>query len=247
MKMWAARGLNLALASALILLAQAASSTLTSAAGAMTHDQEQRMIRVLSRTPKTVLGELAGMTPEAAAKIVAWREKNYEFKSVEQIKEVSALPELNFEKLKAAFMKDLPKGKSNEADRSPNRFPAEDAKKGPGGAKQPTAKKANLGAPPTKSGQAAPGQPSRKLDISVRSNFYYDLPGYDLSGLTEAQRMAFLEAVNREMCSCGCEDETLGYCLVNDPGCPVVKARVRKLYKDMIGSDPVEPKEAKKP
>jgi len=246
MKTWAVRTRNLALASALAMLFAAAAAPSWAAPGAMAPDQEQRMIRVLSRTPETVLNKLPGMTAESAAKISAWREKNYEFESVAQIKEVAGLPEANWEQLKGAFMKELPKESIDPATEEDLTGPVTGPQKSGAPPAAPAAgagakgKKASLGA--VKSGQGQESEEPQKLNLSVRGGFYSNLPGYDLSGLPEAQRMAFLEAVNREMCSCGCENETLGYCLVNDPGCPVVKARVRKLYKDLIGSDPVEPK-----
>ena len=76
------------------------------------------------------------------------------------------------------------------------------------------------------------------LDLEVQGNYYSILPGYDLSSLSEAKRKVFLDMVNREKCTCGCQGETLGWCLVNDPGCPVVKARVRKVYTDVVGTAP---------
>ncbi|HXI01874.1 MAG TPA: hypothetical protein VNI57_01745, partial [Candidatus Saccharimonadales bacterium] len=85
------------------------------------------------------------------------------------------------------------------------------------------------------------------LDLEVQGNYYSILPGYDLSNLPEEQRKAFLDTINTQMCTCGCKGETLGYCLVNDPGCVVVKARVRKIYKDITGKDaPVEAQQQKK-
>ena len=198
------------------------------------------MIRALSGSPKVGLAKWPGMTPQVIEKVLAFRAEKYEFTSVSQIKEVTGLSEAQFEELKKAFMMDDFK---TERTGGPEEVgePAAPLKKD-----QPAAsagsKKANIGGPGPGS-QGAPGE----LNLSVRAHFYSSLPGYDLSGLTDPQRMAFLETVNRELCSCGCVNETLGYCLVNDPGCPVVKARVKKLYKDMIGSDPVPPKEEPKP
>lgn len=243
MKTWAVKTLIRALAPALAVLVAAAAWPVWADSKALTPVQQQRMIRVLSRTPESVLGRLPGMTPEGKAKILAWREKNYEFESLAQIKEVAALPEANWEILKNAFSKELieePVDVSEEERTGPVTAPR---KIGAGPAPAEAAsRKSSLGA--AKTPPASTPEAPQQLNLSVRGGFYSDLPGYDLSGLTDAQRMAFLEAVNRETCSCGCEDETLGYCLVNDPGCPVVKARVRKIYKDLIGADPVEPKKA---
>jgi hypothetical protein len=74
---------------------------------------------------------------------------------------------------------------------------------------------------------------------NVRPGYYAKLPGYDnLDKIDPIKRKEFLELVNREMCACGCQGETLAFCLVNDPACPVVKARVRKIYEDVTGQPP---------
>jgi len=71
--------------------------------------------------------------------------------------------------------------------------------------------------------------------ISVRPGWYGLLPGYEhvLKG-DPIVKEEFLETVNREICPCGCQNETLAFCLVNDPGCPVVKPRVKKIYDDIV-------------
>jgi len=240
MKLWATRTLNLALAAALLVLAPGAWTRTAAAEGTMTPAQQKRMLRVMSGVPKDVLGRMAGMTPEAAEKIAAWRVKNYEFTSVEQIKQVSGLPDSNFEELRGAFMKKIPDEEANTSLAGAGKPAASPPDKAGAG------KKAGLGRSNDKAGIANKETPF-ELNLSVRPHYYSELPGYDLGGLTEAQKTAFLDVVNRELCSCGCQDETLGFCLVNDPGCPIVKARIRKIYKDMIGSDPVPPKETKNP
>jgi hypothetical protein len=74
---------------------------------------------------------------------------------------------------------------------------------------------------------------------NVRPGFYAKLPGYEnLDQLDPIKKKEFLEMVNHEMCTCGCSGETLAFCLVNDPACPVVKARVRKVYEDVTGHPP---------
>ena len=242
MKTWAVRALKSTLASALVLLASAAFTRISADSGTLSPDQEQRMLRVLTGTPKTLLEKLPGMTPEAAQRVAAFRDKNHEFESVAQIKEVSGLSDERFDELKGAFMKSLPASETTISAEEAGETTAP-LKRGAGAKSAGQSKKSKLGAPEKAATPAAP----LELNLSVRAHFYSELPGYDLEGLSEAQRMAFLEAVNREMCSCGCENETLGFCLVNDPGCPVVKARVKKIYRDMVGSDPVAPKAAKNP
>ena len=73
----------------------------------------------------------------------------------------------------------------------------------------------------------------------VRPGYFGKLPGYEnLDSIDPLKKREFLETINREMCSCGCQTETLAFCLVNDPGCPVVKARVKKIYDDIVSKPP---------
>ena len=47
-----------------------------------------------------------------------------------------------------------------------------------------------------------------------------ELPGVDLSGLTEEQKRAVLRRLNTENCNCGC-GMTLAQCRINDSGCGI--------------------------
>ena len=68
----------------------------------------------------------------------------------------------------------------------------------------------------------------------MRVDFYSALPGFpDLDKLDPLVRKEFLEAVNREKCACGCQNETVAWCLVNDKSCPVVKSRAKKIYDEI--------------
>ena len=79
------------------------------------------------------------------------------------------------------------------------------------------------------------------LNLEVKSGYFSILPGYDLEKLDPQKRKIFLDKINSEKCSCGCSNDTLGACLVNDPGCQVVKARVKKVYTNIFGSSPPAP------
>jgi len=80
----------------------------------------------------------------------------------------------------------------------------------------------------------APSQPVQTdQKITVRENYYLDLPGMDLSTLTPKQRQRFLERVNKEFCTCGCPNDTIARCLVNDPKCPTVRGLAEKILSDV--------------
>jgi hypothetical protein len=87
-------------------------------------------------------------------------------------------------------------------------------------------------APATGSVQSQPG-------ITVRENYFLDLPGFDLSTLTPRQKERFLERVNTEMCTCGCPNDTIARCLVNDPACKTVRGLAEKVLSEVkAGSGP---------
>ncbi len=54
------------------------------------------------------------------------------------------------------------------------------------------------------------------------------IPGIDLSKLTKEQRIAAIEKLNDEPCTCGC-NQTLARCRVDDPSCPVSLPRAKEL------------------
>ena len=59
-----------------------------------------------------------------------------------------------------------------------------------------------------------------------------EIPGLDLSGLTPDQRVATLQRLNEENCTCGC-GLTLAQCRINDPACgfslPLAEALVAEI------------------
>jgi thiol-disulfide isomerase/thioredoxin len=54
------------------------------------------------------------------------------------------------------------------------------------------------------------------------------IPGIDLSKLTKEQRVAAIEKLNEESCTCGC-NQTVARCRVDDPKCPVSLPRAKEL------------------
>ena len=75
--------------------------------------------------------------------------------------------------------------------------------------------------------------PTNTLPIVAVANYFTELPGIDVAGLKRGQKEKFLQRVNSEICSCGCKNDTLARCYVNDPRCPLVKSLVAKVYDEV--------------
>ena len=75
--------------------------------------------------------------------------------------------------------------------------------------------------------------PSNSAPIEAVANFFTELPGFDLAPLSTAQREKFLHRVNSELCTCGCKNDTLAHCLVNDAKCPMVRGMVQTVYDEI--------------
>jgi len=73
--------------------------------------------------------------------------------------------------------------------------------------------------------------------VTVKENYYLDLPGFDLSTLTPKQKEKFLDRVNKELCTCGCPNDTIARCLVNDPKCPAVRGLAEKVFSEVKTGD----------
>ncbi len=88
---------------------------------------------------------------------------------------------------------------------------------------------------PSQAAGAVVGVPaaSNTVPIVAVANYYTELPGFDLGVLGERERESFLHRVNSEMCSCGCKNDTLARCLVNDQSCPLVKGMVQRVFDDV--------------
>jgi hypothetical protein len=80
--------------------------------------------------------------------------------------------------------------------------------------------------------KGVPG-PTNTIPIVAVANYFTELPGIDVAGLKRGRKEKFLQRVNSEMCSCGCKNDTLARCYVNDPRCPVVKGMVQKVYDEV--------------
>ena len=74
--------------------------------------------------------------------------------------------------------------------------------------------------------------PTNTAPIVAVANYFTELPGFDVAALRQRQREGFLQRVNSELCPCGCKNDTLAHCHVNDPRCPVVKGIIQKLYDE---------------
>jgi hypothetical protein len=75
--------------------------------------------------------------------------------------------------------------------------------------------------------------PTNTVPLVAVANYFTELPGIDVAGLKRGPREKFLQRVNSEMCSCGCKNDTLARCYVNDPRCPSVKTMVQKVYDEV--------------
>ena len=103
------------------------------------------------------------------------------------------------------------------------------------------ATKAEDGAPeapellPQNAAGAVQGEPAptNTVPIVAVANYFTELPGIDIAGLKRGQREKFLQRINSEICSCGCKNDTLARCYVNDPRCPIVKPLVQKIYDEI--------------
>ncbi len=88
---------------------------------------------------------------------------------------------------------------------------------------------------PARASGAVEGIPAatNTAPIVAIANFYADLPGIDMSSLTDAQLEKFLHRANSELCTCGCKDDTLAKCYINDPSCPLVKDMLKSVLEEV--------------
>ena len=75
--------------------------------------------------------------------------------------------------------------------------------------------------------------PTNTASIVAVANFFTEVPGVDLTALDTRSREKFLHRVNSELCTCGCKNDTIARCAVNDPKCPLVKSLVQKVYDEV--------------
>jgi hypothetical protein len=88
---------------------------------------------------------------------------------------------------------------------------------------------------PENAAGAVKGVPAatNSVPIVAVANYFTELPGIDVAGLKPGQKERFLQRVNSEICSCGCKNDTLAHCYVNDPHCRTVKTLVQKVYDEV--------------
>ena len=89
-------------------------------------------------------------------------------------------------------------------------------------------------APQTQTAPSVENQPVQSKDgVTIRENYFMDLPGIDMSTLTPKQKQRYLDRVNKEICTCGCPNDTIARCLVNDPKCPTVRGMAEKVLSEV--------------
>ena len=187
-------------------------------------------LKAINTLSQERLASTKGLKPEVVAKIMQRRGAGRPFTTMADFTEASGITPID---LKAAMtaLGEAPK----DSDLLALRRPVPDPPAGPGKGLSAKGK-----APASKT----PGGPDGQANSNegpigeVRPGYYGVLPGYDLDKMDPVLKKEFLETVNRDMCSCGCSGETLAFCLVNDPGCPVVKARVKKIHDDIMAKAP---------
>jgi hypothetical protein len=101
----------------------------------------------------------------------------------------------------------------------------------------PTSSSAKKKVPQTQTAPAPTPSEQTQGGVTVRENYFLDLPGFDLSTLTPKQKEKFLNRVNKELCTCGCPNDTVARCLVNDPKCPVVRGLAEKIFSEVKAGD----------
>jgi thiol-disulfide isomerase/thioredoxin len=73
------------------------------------------------------------------------------------------------------------------------------------------------------------GQPAR-LENAAQAT---EIPGVDLTRLTPEQRMAALQKLNTDPCTCGCEN-TLAKCRIDDPKCATSLPLAQRVVQDIV-------------
>ena len=75
--------------------------------------------------------------------------------------------------------------------------------------------------------------PTNTTAIEAVANYFTEIPGFDLTTLDPPHREKFLHRINSELCTCGCKNDTLAQCIVNDPKCPSVKGLVQTVFDEV--------------
>jgi hypothetical protein len=230
----------LAAASILFVALSAGPSVVTARAATLKPAQADLLLHGLSTGDEKFLKNLPGMTPEAAAKILEFRKTGKSFSSLPQAREVSGLSAEQFNKLQDHYarLEVAPEDSIGWVPGSTAPPPDLHTDRGKRGSAAASSKSQS---PDPNAAAKAPA--GGALDLEVKMGYYSILPGYNLENLDPQKKKLFLDTINNEKCSCGCSNDTLGFCLVNDSSCQVVRARVRKVYTDIFGAPPQAPKE----
>lgn len=97
----------------------------------------------------------------------------------------------------------------------------------------PEQKRPGSDKPPPISGQPSVGRTISRPGITVRENYFFQLPGINLATLTPGQKKRYLERVNAELCTCGCLHDTIARCLVNDRTCSTVRGLAQRVLSEV--------------
>ncbi|MGH9868943.1 MAG: hypothetical protein ACREAA_12355 [Candidatus Polarisedimenticolia bacterium] len=193
-------------------------------------------LKAVESSQEDALNRMPGLTPDVISNILQYRKTGKHFANLADFRKITKITAANLSIALRPYQAQE-EAMQAEGQRKPV---APAAPPGKAGGRQ-LSRTADPNAPA--SAAPAPGQQAQEAQPgpigAVRPGFYGKLPGYEkLDSLDPIKKKEFLELVNREMCACGCHNETLAFCLVNDPACPVVKARVRKIYLDTTGQPP---------
>ena len=178
------------------------------------------LLQFLNKSPETTLRKHPGLTSEVVASIMANRAAGKSFASIPDFRKVTKISEIDFQyAYKPFYEADLRKTTLAATRKPVQAATAADPKA------NPQAPGAAAGAPNSEAGPIG----------AVRAGFYGQLEGYESwDGVDPAVKKEFFETINRERCTCGCTNETLAWCYVNDKSCPVVRPRVKKVYDDLM-------------
>ena len=189
------------------------------------------LLHQVNTAPEGTLKGSMALPEGAVAKIMAHRKSGAKFTNLIELRKVSGITSADLERLLAPF-EQAEAARAFESKRKPVPEPSAPAKAGGRLQRGETTPEKTEPAPAEPDKAAASGEGPITM---IRPGFYGKLPGYDdLDKIDPIKRTEFLETVNRELCTCGCKNETIAFCLVNDPTCPVVKSRVKKIYDDIM-------------
>lgn len=192
------------------------------------------LLKQINTAPEQTLKGTMALPEAVVSKIMAHRAGGKTFTSLLQVRSITKMAPQDMERLLLPYM-DQENQRAFEAQRKPVPEPASPGKAG-GKLQHNTPANGQEKATGATEGAGGTVTPTGTGPITaVRPGFYGKLPGYEgLDKIDPLKRTEFLETVNREFCTCGCKNETVAFCLVNDPTCPVVKSRAKKIYDDIM-------------